>query len=183
MTGSPSVGLSVCPRCDYDLKGLPLRHCCPECGFDYSPDMVTFVARRTLQFLLLANSVFVVIVYSVRPTGMWHGWGDIYMVALFTLFGAHTLFTIFAMKPGRIIVSDVGILFIFGKNQEFEAEWNRVEWIKSLLPGGFIRMQDSEGKKRSLYSCWFLGSITRAKELGRIVRERLGLADDDSSDD
>ncbi len=25
--------LSECPACDYDLRGLPIDHRCPECGF------------------------------------------------------------------------------------------------------------------------------------------------------
>ncbi len=27
--------LKRCPECDYDLRGLPYAHSCPECGFEY----------------------------------------------------------------------------------------------------------------------------------------------------
>ena len=31
-----TVGLvAICPLCDYDLKGLPTEHKCPECGYEY----------------------------------------------------------------------------------------------------------------------------------------------------
>ena len=33
---SMTVGLiAICPLCDYDLKGLPTEHKCPECGYEY----------------------------------------------------------------------------------------------------------------------------------------------------
>lgn len=31
----PRVNLDTCPVCRYDLRGLPARHQCPECGFAY----------------------------------------------------------------------------------------------------------------------------------------------------
>jgi len=31
----PAPGLERCPRCDYDLQGLPQEHRCPECGLAY----------------------------------------------------------------------------------------------------------------------------------------------------
>lgn len=30
--------LNICPKCKYDLSGLPIAHNCPECGFAYSED-------------------------------------------------------------------------------------------------------------------------------------------------
>ena len=34
-TGFPPSGSTLCPRCDYDLQGLPIDHQCPECGLKY----------------------------------------------------------------------------------------------------------------------------------------------------
>jgi len=40
--------MKVCPRCGYDLTGLPVVHRCPECGIDYDPYMkvITLPVRR-----------------------------------------------------------------------------------------------------------------------------------------
>ena len=37
-----------CPRCDYDLTGLPVEHICPECGFAYDlhSTSIRLTARR-----------------------------------------------------------------------------------------------------------------------------------------
>jgi rubrerythrin len=32
------MGYLFCPYCDYDLKGLPQKHVCPECGRPYDAD-------------------------------------------------------------------------------------------------------------------------------------------------
>jgi len=34
-TGFPPSGSTLCPRCDYDLSGLPVEYRCPECDFAY----------------------------------------------------------------------------------------------------------------------------------------------------
>jgi len=34
-TGFPPSGSTLCPRCEYDLQGLPLDYQCPECGLAY----------------------------------------------------------------------------------------------------------------------------------------------------
>lgn len=31
----------LCPRCGYDLRGLPLTYQCPECAFEYDPAAIT----------------------------------------------------------------------------------------------------------------------------------------------
>ena len=36
---STSVRLIRCPKCGYDISGLPARHQCPECGFAYDQSM------------------------------------------------------------------------------------------------------------------------------------------------
>lgn len=38
----------LCPRCDYDLTGLPAVHTCPECGCNYDEHSIGFrlTARR-----------------------------------------------------------------------------------------------------------------------------------------
>lgn len=33
--GDASRSLDSCPVCNYSLRGLPARHRCPECGFEY----------------------------------------------------------------------------------------------------------------------------------------------------
>lgn len=39
--------LRRCPKCDYDLAGLPRRHRCPECGFEYDESMFVLYATSS----------------------------------------------------------------------------------------------------------------------------------------
>ena len=36
---TPPPRLLMCPRCSYDIAGLPRQHRCPECGFAYDGKM------------------------------------------------------------------------------------------------------------------------------------------------
>jgi len=54
--------LTHCPCCKYDLTGLPDRHRCPECGYDYDrhSDMVELVHpfKRALPFIYTALTIW-----------------------------------------------------------------------------------------------------------------------------
>jgi len=55
-SGFPPSGSTLCPQCDYDLRGLPLEYQCPECGLKY--DKATRVWRG--QFILpLINTILI----------------------------------------------------------------------------------------------------------------------------
>ncbi|MCA9290994.1 MAG: hypothetical protein KDA25_07690 [Phycisphaerales bacterium] len=41
----PIARVSRCPRCHYDLRGLPDAHRCPECGFEYDMSSLFLVGR------------------------------------------------------------------------------------------------------------------------------------------
>jgi hypothetical protein len=42
--------LHWCPRCNYDLTGLPAAHRCPECGFEYDETMFDLPVVPTREF-------------------------------------------------------------------------------------------------------------------------------------
>lgn len=58
-----------CPRCNYELAGLPEYHTCPECGFDYDPhcQMICLKPRRAdNRQVVLGTGLLLVIGF-----GMW----------------------------------------------------------------------------------------------------------------
>lgn len=64
--------LKHCPRCRYNLRGLPARHTCPECGFAYDPDCVIirlrgWRKRDVWSILGLGGILIAVLVDAFRP--------------------------------------------------------------------------------------------------------------------
>src|SRR5215510_2311132 len=55
--------LTTCPECTYDLRGLPLNHACPECGFAYDEHTAVWRARcpayaYAMPLILLAMLIY-----------------------------------------------------------------------------------------------------------------------------
>lgn len=47
----PAAGLSKCLACDYDLRGLPPSHRCPECGLAYDQDTRVWRPETSLSII------------------------------------------------------------------------------------------------------------------------------------
>lgn len=47
-TGFPPSGITLCPRCDYELTGLPIVGACPECGLRYDAESQVWEKRRQM---------------------------------------------------------------------------------------------------------------------------------------
>lgn len=66
--------ITQCPRCDYQLEGLPQVGTCPECGLDYDPlCTVTELGtnRWDVRQLVLAGILIAVALSSGR---WWEDW-------------------------------------------------------------------------------------------------------------
>lgn len=48
--GDASRSLDSCPVCNYSLRGLPARHRCPECGFEYDEHTRVWHPRSCWRF-------------------------------------------------------------------------------------------------------------------------------------
>lgn len=103
-----------CPRCKYDLTGLPSIHTCPECGFGYNAnEEVIVIGRRKPNLFTSALNVanMVVVIVSGARLGVfaWKWWGMSFLLGMLVLF-------VFArMKASRdgslMLVGQDGIRF------------------------------------------------------------------------
>lgn len=75
-----TIGLiAICPLCDYDLKGLPTEHKCPECGYEYdnativlpcwtSKGKYTSWLQRVFLLAVVVCGILPLFLLSGRPT-------------------------------------------------------------------------------------------------------------------
>jgi hypothetical protein len=63
----------LCPRCQYDLAGLPEVHTCPECGFEFDPHAIFIrlkVKRGLLNQVLIGVILFAALVHFGGSPGL-----------------------------------------------------------------------------------------------------------------
>jgi hypothetical protein len=148
----PAPGLEHCPRCGYDLRGLPGNHRCPECGFEY--DEQTWIRRpkhpRSAYVPLVLAGVWSV-AQTFRLVRSIVG-GDP-LLTPFTVVGSLALPVIIALtfklrstnRRGRFIaVTPFGIVVRTAQREE-SIPWHA---IRSVAPAGrvvLIRWRDDSG--------------------------------------
>jgi hypothetical protein len=103
----------VCPRCRYDLAGLPDTHVCPECGFEYDPHAK--VIRLHGWRVRFRHRVPIFLVFVVLTMGVWLApvavRAELRMTANFALFGLLGLcmFLRRASAQGYLLVNRHGV--------------------------------------------------------------------------
>jgi len=50
---------TLCPGCDYDLRGLPTEHECPECGLTYDRETLVWTGRTNRAQIIIAGGIAV----------------------------------------------------------------------------------------------------------------------------
>lgn len=127
--------LERCPFCSYSLHGLPHRHTCPECGFEYDRRMQVISQDRT--FVIFATVGFF---------GCALGWltGDLsngglgwrFLEALIS-FGL-LAYIIRYLRRGKnwAIVGPDGVQFVYAGRLEHAFAWSEVVSVEHDTLGG-----------------------------------------------
>ena len=148
-----TIGLvAICPLCDYDLKGLPTEHKCPECGYEYDNAAIvlpcwtskgkrTSWAQRLFLLAVVGSGILALLLLSGLPTlprlALFLGL-PIYLAFLILIayYAAKTLIRRKGRPDAVVAVSSAG-LGIRTKLDEpgSIASWNEYESVKIRRAG------------------------------------------------
>lgn len=150
-----------CPICRYDLAGLPARHRCPECGFEYDESMrIWSVPPQAWWRVGLMGVVglagLVAVVYFDgfrRPVGQ-------YLLILTVATAPFVWYLLELSRGPALVVSDRGLLLIGGLTGPRFIPWSEV-WVPDPdqrwdLPPWALRKNDrlaGAGRLRRVLAC------------------------------
>jgi hypothetical protein len=63
-SGFEGYPVKTCPACGYSLEGLPRRHCCPECAFEYDESTRCWRPSRFFDFARTSLLGFMIVTAS-----------------------------------------------------------------------------------------------------------------------
>jgi hypothetical protein len=135
-----------CPECDYDLRGLPCPHRCPECGTPYDERTYKWRARNRLPLLVLAIGTIPVFEAVVdlgrswagrRPVDVWR------LVSSSVGVGAFALIGIWLWRTRRqrwVAITPEGVRIRWG-DKDTLVRWTEIDDI-AICEEGVIRRGD-----------------------------------------
>ena len=127
--------LALCPKCKYQLCGLPVKHRCPECGIEINRDWKLFGAQvatqdtrkpfrlgRTLAFGFLGYST-VVLIAAFKVTGIRQMEG----VCCYSVMWGLALMSVLMFRHSNVMMAlgPEGMIYL----RDFTTQWS-VEWSK-----------------------------------------------------
>ena len=135
-----------CPKCKYDLTGLPEVHACPECGFEYDPHTELFdigppyVSSSKALVILSLCAVSFVLAFYFRIAGESFFWMSMVVVVV----------VMYLRRPHSakhvLIANRQGIFIIRPATSDQHIPWSNIHEIRHNWLTGAIQFIDRENK-------------------------------------
>ena len=155
--------LSKCPGCSYDLRGLPDKHKCPECGLSYNRKVEVIRCSR-ISWVILIFLLFMCTFAVVELTLSLSGSGRSVYMPLFVIVVLGRLLVKNLFSTRRAVLSADGVRFLGYKYDEQLARWQDVEKVVWSGMRGSIYIWSKEGEKIMDLKPDFFGTTERADE-------------------
>lgn len=173
--------LQHCPRCGYCIRGLPIHHRCPECGFDVDRRWEVFggrfAKREPLRGFLRAEWMILLVlgmnIFSLC-LAVFGTRAPMFVpvrVGLLAIFVAMIVFVVVRRPRGFIIVGDDGVAMHRRKKRIFWS-WQDFRRAQISFGGKSIELQRS-GASQFIHTRPFFGyAIAEAERCAQAINER-----------
>jgi len=186
--GFQPSGSTLCPGCDYDLRGLPTEYNCPECGLTYDRDTMVWIGQPNRQsYALLLSCLallaqFVFLALNGRGYLEWLGMLMIAICVIGAILGAVKIIRQKNKRPILAITPEVIIHSADGTTNRTHIKWDRLHEIEQDVKRHGLttyQFRITYFHLKSIYIMPFADSLDGGYELLAIVedhrRKRLGL--------
>jgi len=122
-----------CPQCGYDLRTLPRRHRCPECGLEYTPSLFALYGWAPKDRFSIAGRLLI---------GTWHE--RLLAIALVMFVAIHIGSRLFEFRTIRSWVPPA-LLFVFFVSRLYRLRYPRTQPDRAEQSGSTQLLCTSEG--------------------------------------
>ena len=169
----------LCPRCDYDLSGLPTQHTCPECGCnydEYSIGIALTARRQQLWGLWVALPLFALATW-LEVSQSSRGWDNLrhFLVPGAILVGVAFRFVRRGGLPTRMILDRDGVELVTPGQEPLRWPWYDIRRVEVGWMSGAFRLYAD--KKETLISRNYraLGDLNTARQCAAEINRRIEL--------
>ncbi|MBI3835821.1 MAG: hypothetical protein HY287_15960 [Planctomycetes bacterium] len=168
---------SACPRCQYDLTGLPEIHTCPECGFQYDFKARTIVfsepKRKEIFWFIMLVAFTTVIFFDLLRRGIRPG--DWPMALMYVANAIGAAFALLRPLPPRRFMSidSAGLQFDPPIKGIMAIPWQEFGEAKPSWADGSLLIFGKDGHK--IVRC-AIGNAINIKQVRALVIELNGIA-------
>jgi hypothetical protein len=135
----PAPGPAKCPVCNYDLRGLPIPHRCPECGSEYDEHTrvwrprgpwAQFVADLVVATIALPATIGVLFRAATRGWSFREGVTDTIIWPVVLVLCAYPVIRVYvANRRGRCVALTPGGVFVRTAELEKLIPWRTIEKV------------------------------------------------------
>jgi hypothetical protein len=168
----------LCPRCSYDLTGLPDVHTCPECGFEYDPLARSIVlrGRRVYAFNLIWSVAFALTYFYFWYPRMDFASGKAIVIAFLGVALVTTLYRVWKREnlPQLLLMNRHGLAFHPPTVASTVVPWSDITRAKCSWVTGALCVIGRDGQTLLRCSYRTLGTLRIAKRCAQEINALVG---------
>lgn len=169
----------LCPRCDYDLTGLPVQHTCPECGCNYDEHSIGIeLTGRRNEFWaagLVGGMMLVSLIIKIQrgksSSELVGTLVSLFLVGFFLFWRLQRR----AGSPSRIILDALGTELATKGQEPLRWPWRDIRRVEVDWMWGTFTLYDKEEQVLIARNYRALGTLKLAKRCAAEINKRLEL--------
>lgn len=161
-----------CPRCQYDLTGLPEKHTCPECGLEYDPHAVYVrlsLHTRPWNQVVMGVALIAAAVFFPRPGLRWKENLPLILLIIVAMLPA-ILRLLTSSGKGYLILNRSGFAMVDDRMRTTTIAWHELRGVRcNWITGNLVVMGPSS--TGLVFPSWQFDGFFNARRLAREIRQ------------